>query len=53
MIGVGLGAAALGALIGKATEDTIYQMQVDIVIREKKQKGQFIQQIQQHLDKQE
>jgi hypothetical protein len=35
MIGVGLGAAALGALVGKATEDTIYQMQVDIVIREK------------------
>lgn len=34
-IGIGLGAAAVGALIGKATEDTIYQMQVDIVIREK------------------
>ena len=34
-IGIGLGAAVVGALIGKATEDTIYQMQVDIVIREK------------------
>ena len=34
-IGIGLGAALVGALIGKATEDTIYQMQVDIVIREK------------------
>ncbi len=34
-IGVGLGAALIGGLIGKATEDTIYQMQVDIVIREK------------------
>lgn len=34
-IGVGLGAAVIGGLIGKATEDTIYQMQVDIVIREK------------------
>ena len=35
MIGVGLGAAVIGGLIGKATEDTIFQMQVDIVIREK------------------
>lgn len=34
-IGVGIGAALIGGLIGKATEDTIYQMQVDIVIREK------------------
>lgn len=34
-IGIGLGAALIGGLIGKATEDTIYQMQVDIVIREK------------------
>jgi hypothetical protein len=34
-IGVGLGAALVGGLIAKATEDTIYQMQVDIVIREK------------------
>ncbi|RBQ30731.1 conjugal transfer protein TraT [Arcobacter sp. FW59] len=35
MIAAGLGAALIGGLIGKATEDTIYQMQVDIVIREK------------------
>lgn len=34
-IGVGLGAALVGGLIAKATEDTIYQMQVDIMIREK------------------
>lgn len=34
-IGIGLGAALIGGLIGKATEDTIYQMQVDIMIREK------------------
>lgn len=32
---IGLGAALVGGLIAKATEDTIYQMQVDIVIREK------------------
>ena len=32
-IGVGLGAAVIGGLIGKATEDTIYQMQVDILIK--------------------
>lgn len=31
----GLAGAVVGGLIGKATEDTIYQMQVDIVIREK------------------
>ncbi|WP_108560836.1 complement resistance protein TraT [Arcobacter caeni] len=35
MVGVGLGAALVGGLIAKATEDTIFQMQVDIVIREK------------------
>ena len=34
-IGIGLAAGAVGALVGKATEDTIFQMQVDIVIREK------------------
>ncbi|AXK48126.1 conjugal transfer protein TraT [Aliarcobacter trophiarum LMG 25534] len=34
-IGVGLGAAVIGGLIGKATEDTIYQMQVDVLIKEK------------------
>lgn len=34
-IAAGLGGALLGGLIAKATEDTIYQMQVDIVIREK------------------
>ncbi|MGE0051766.1 MAG: complement resistance protein TraT [Arcobacter sp.] len=34
-IGVGLGAALVGGLLAKATEDTIYQMQVDILIREK------------------
>ena len=34
-IGVGLGAAVIGGLIGKATEDTIYQMQVDILIKER------------------
>lgn len=34
-IAAGLGAALIGGLIAKATEDTIYQMQVDIVIREK------------------
>lgn len=34
-IGIGLGAALIGGLIGKATEDTIFQMQVDIMIREK------------------
>lgn len=31
----GLAGAVVGGLIGKATEDTIFQMQVDIVIREK------------------
>ncbi len=34
-VGIGLGAAVVGGLIAKATEDTIFQMQVDIVIREK------------------
>jgi len=34
-IGVGLGAAVVGGLLAKATEDTIYQMQVDIMIRER------------------
>lgn len=34
-IGIGLGAALVGGLVAKATEDTIFQMQVDIVIREK------------------
>jgi hypothetical protein len=33
--GVALGAAVVGGLLAKMTEDTIYQMQVDIVIREK------------------
>lgn len=32
---VGLGSAVVGGLLGKALEDTIYQMQVDIMIREK------------------
>jgi len=32
---VGLGAGLIGGLVSKALEDTIYQMQVDIVIREK------------------
>jgi len=31
----GLAGAVVGGLIGKATEDSIYQMQVDVVIREK------------------
>jgi len=31
----GIGGAVVGGLIGKATEDTIYQMQVDIMIKEK------------------
>lgn len=31
----GLAGAVVGGLIGKATEDSIYQMQVDIAIREK------------------
>ena len=35
MAAAGLGAALIGGLIAKATEDTIYQMQVDILIREK------------------
>lgn len=34
-VGVGLGAALIGGLVSKALEDTIYQMQVDILIREK------------------
>ena len=34
-IAAGLGGALIGGLIAKATEDTIYQMQVDIVIRQK------------------
>ena len=33
--GAGLAGALVGGAIGKATEDTIYQMQVDIMIREK------------------
>lgn len=35
MAAAGLAGAVVGGLIGKATEDTIFQMQVDIVIREK------------------
>lgn len=35
MAAAGLAGAVVGGLIGKATEDSIYQMQVDIVIREK------------------
>jgi len=35
MAAAGLAGAVVGGLIAKATEDTIYQMQVDIVIREK------------------
>ncbi len=35
MAAAGLAGAVVGGLIGKATEDTIYQMQVDILIREK------------------
>src|SRR5574344_786540 len=35
MAAAGLGSALVGGLLAKATEDTIYQMQVDIVIREK------------------
>ena len=35
MVAAGLAGAVVGGLIGKATEDTIFQMQVDIVIREK------------------
>lgn len=35
MAAAGLAGAVVGGLIGKATEDTIYQMQVDIAIREK------------------
>lgn len=35
MAAAGLAGAVVGGLIGKATEDTIFQMQVDIVIRDK------------------
>lgn len=35
MAAAGLAGALVGGLIGKATEDTIFQMQVDIAIREK------------------
>ncbi len=35
MAAAGIGGAIVGGIIGKMTEDTIYQMQVDIVIREK------------------
>lgn len=35
MLAAGVAGALVGGLIGKATEDTIYQMQVDIAIREK------------------
>ncbi len=35
MAAAGLAGAVVGGLIGKATEDSIFQMQVDIVIREK------------------
>ena len=35
MAAAGLGAALIGGLIAKATEDTIYQMQVDILIKER------------------
>ena len=35
MAAAGLAGAVVGGLIGKATEDSIYQMQVDIAIREK------------------
>jgi len=38
MVAAGLGAAVAGGLLGKALEDTIYQMQVDILIREKSNK---------------
>lgn len=34
-IAIGLGSAVIGGLLGKITEDTIYQMQVDVVIRQK------------------
>lgn len=34
-IGTGIGGALIGGLIGKLTEDTIYQMQVDINIKQK------------------
>lgn len=34
-VGIGLGGALLGGIIGKLTEDTIYQMQVDINIKQK------------------
>ncbi len=51
MAAAGLGAALIGGLIAKATEDTIYQMQVDIVI-ERKLKDQYMLQILLLLDKQ-
>lgn len=35
MVGAAVGAAVVGGLLAKLTEDTIFQMQVDIVIREK------------------
>jgi PBP1b-binding outer membrane lipoprotein LpoB len=35
MVGAAIGTAVVGGLLAKLTEDTIYQMQVDIVIREK------------------
>lgn len=35
MLAAGVAGAVVGGLIGKATEDSIFQMQVDIVIREK------------------
>lgn len=35
MAGAAIGAAVVGGLLAKLTEDTIFQMQVDIVIREK------------------
>ena len=35
MAAAGLGAALIGGLIAKTTEDTIYQMQVDILIKER------------------
>lgn len=35
MVAAGVGAAILGGLLGKATEDTIYQMQVDVLVKER------------------
>lgn len=37
MVAAGVGAAVLGGLLGKASEDTIYQMQVDVLVKEKNQ----------------